>query len=359
MQNKIERLSNALLKGDKKSAAIIYSSTNRRYFTELLSSAGFVIVTAEESYLIVDFRYIEVATNNAKGVTVEMFSNADEKIKEILKKHNIENVYMETAALPYAQAKKFETACEAVGAKAIFDDSLDNVIKDIRIIKTADEVEKIKASQSLTDAAYEHILPFIKEGAVERDIALEIEFFMRKNGADGVAFSLIIVAGENSSMCHGVPGKNKIKKGDFITMDTGALLDGYHSDMTRTVALGHVSDEQRDVYETVLKAHNEAMYAIKPGAICSDVDKVARDIIDAKYAGTFGHGLGHGVGFDIHEWPRLSAMDNTVLEEGMVVTDEPGIYLPGKFGVRIEDMVLVTKDGYESLTNSPKELVIL
>ncbi len=359
MENKIARLSEILIKGDKKTAAIISSDTNRRYFTSFKSSAGFLIVTAEESYLIVDFRYIEAATNNAKNVTVQEFKNSDEKIKEILKKHGIEKVYMETDSLPYAQAKKFESLCESVSAKAEFDQSLNNAIKDIRIIKTADEIEKIRQSQALTTAAYNHALTLIKEGMAEKDLALEIEFFMRKNGADGVAFSLIVVAGKNSSMCHGVPGDNTIKKGDFITMDTGALLDGYHSDMTRTVALGHVSDEQKDVYETVLKAHNEAMYAIKPGVVCSDVDKIARDIIDEKYRGTFGHGLGHGVGYDIHEWPRLSALDSTVLEEGMVVTDEPGIYLPGKFGVRIEDMVAVTKDGYESLTNVPKELLIL
>ena len=188
---------------------------------------------------------------------------------------------------------------------------------------------------------------------------MEIEFFMRKQGAENVAFELIVAAGKNGSQCHAVPSDNTVKPGDFITMDTGALLDGYHSDMTRTVALGKVSEEQKAVYETVLKAHLAVIDYVKPGVICSDVDKVARDIIEKDYPGTFGHGLGHGVGFEIHEWPRFGRGDSTVAAEGMVVTDEPGIYIPAKYGVRIEDMLLVTSEGCRSLTKSPKELICL
>ena len=184
------------------------------------------------------------------------------------------------------------------------------------MIKSPEEVKKIEASQEITDAAFQHILPYIKEGVTERDLALEIEFFMRKQGAENVAFELIVAAGKNGSQCHAVPSDNQVHKGDFITMDTGALLDGYHSDMTRTVALGQVSDEQKAVYDTVLKAHLAVIDYVKPGVVCSDVDKVARDIIEKDYPGTFGHGLGHGVGFEIHEWPRFGRGDSTLCRRG-------------------------------------------
>ena len=182
---------------------------------------------------------------------------------------------------------------------------------------------------------------------------------MRKQGADGNAFDPIVVTGANGSQCHGIPGNTKLQKGDLITMDTGALLHGYHSDMTRTVALGYVSDEQKAIYDTVLKAQLAVIDAVRAGVRCCDVDKVARDIIERPYPGTFGHGLGHGVGFEIHEWPRFSKLDTTACEPGMVITVEPGIYLPGKCGVRIEDMIVVTEDGCRNLTHSPKELIIL
>ena len=185
------------------------------------------------------------------------------------------------------------------------------------------------------------------------------DFFLRKEGADGNAFNPIVVTGANGSQCHGIPGNTQIKKGDLITMDTGAMLAGYHSDMTRTVALGYVNDEQRAIYNTVLKAQLAVIDGARPGMRCCDVDKIARDIIEAPYPNTFGHGLGHGVGFEIHEWPRFNKTDETICEPGMVITDEPGIYIPGKCGVRIEDMLLITDDGCRSLTHSPKELIIL
>lgn len=236
---------------------------------------------------------------------------------------------------------------------------MDDAIRKQRIVKSDEEVKRICDAQAITDATFEHILPYIKEGVTEREIALEIEFFMRKEGADGNAFNPIVVTGANGSQCHGIPGNTQIKKGDLITMDTGAMLAGYHSDMTRTVALGYVNDEQRAIYNTVLKAQLAVIDGARPGMRCCDVDKIARDIIETPYPNTFGHGLGHGVGFEIHEWPRFNKTDETICEPGMVITDEPGIYIPGKCGVRIEDMLLITDDGCRSLTHSPKELIIL
>lgn len=359
MKNPIERLSETLLKGDPTKGALVLSPMNRRYFTQFPSSAGALLVTTEEAYLLMDFRYEEAARYKAKNCTVLGFQQMTDTLRELIKKHQLKEIYLEIDKLTVAQSRQMEECFSACGAKAVLDDSLDAVIRRQRMIKSPEEVAKIEAAQEITDAAFQHVLGCIKEGVTERDLALEIEFFMRKSGAEDVAFSLIVAAGKNGSQCHAVPSDNPVHNGDFVTMDTGALLDGYHSDMTRTVALGKVTDEQREVYNTVLKAQLAVIDAVRPGVPCCDVDKVARDIIEVPYPGTFGHGLGHGVGFEIHEWPRFSKLDHTPCEAGMVITDEPGIYLPAKFGVRIEDMLLVTETGCRSLTKSPKELLEL
>jgi Xaa-Pro aminopeptidase len=189
---------------------------------------------------------------------------------------------------------------------------------------------------------------------------LDMEFYMRRLGSEGVSFDFIVVSGQNSSLPHGVPTHKKIQKGDFVTMDFGAVVNGYRSDMTRTVAVGEVSSEQRNVYETVLCAKRAAMEGIKPQIKCQTIDKIARDLIDeAGYQGCFGHGLGHSVGLDIHENPCFNTRCETLLQSGMGLTVEPGIYLENKFGVRIEDMIVVTEQGYENLTQSPDELIIV
>ncbi len=359
MKNPVERLSETLLRGDGQKAALVFSERNRRYFTQFPATDGALFVTAEKAYLLMDFRYEEAARYKAQYCEVTGFSSMADTLGELIKKHGVKQICLETEKLSVAQARRFEKVFREYGAEAVLDDSLDGAIRSQRMVKSPEEVRKIEAAQAITDAAFQHILPYIREGVTERDLALEIEFFMRKNGAENVAFDLIVAAGKNGSQCHAVPSDNQVRRGDFITMDTGALLDGYHSDMTRTVALGHVSDEQRQVYDTVLRAQMAVIDTVRPGVPCCDVDKTARDMIEKDYPGTFGHGLGHGVGFEIHEWPRFSKLDSTPCQEGMVITDEPGIYIPAKYGVRIEDMLLVTADGCRSLTKSPKELMEL
>lgn len=359
MSNPAEKLQQIVTGGDTAKAALVHFPNSRRYFTHFPSSDGVLFVTADTVYLLVDFRYGEAAAKKAENCEVICFTMLNDSLKELAQKHGVRQVYLEQEHLTVTQAKRFEKVFAEVSVETVLDETLDNAVRTLRMIKSPEEVAKLEASQAITDAAFTHILPYIKEGVTERDIALEIEFFMRKQGAEAIAFELIVAAGTNGSMCHAVPSDYAIQKGDFITMDTGALLDGYHSDMTRTVALGSVSDEQRRVYETVLEAHLKVIEEVKPGIPCSEIDKVARDIIEKDYPGTFGHGLGHGVGFEIHEEPRFSKFDSTPCAAGMVVTDEPGIYLPGKFGVRIEDMLLITDTGCRSLTNSPKELMIL
>ena len=238
--------------------------------------------------------------------------------------------------------------------------ALQNAIEEIRIVKSDSEIEKIKAAQRIAEEAFDHILTFIKEGMTEKEISLELDFYMLSHGADALSFETIAVAGKNSSMPHGVPGEYRVQKGDFITMDYGAVVDGYHSDMTRTVCLGEPTDKMREVYDTVLKAQLEGLRVLCDGITGSEADAAAREIIEkAGYGKNFGHGLGHGVGVEIHEAPRLSPKAPHTLKSGHVVTVEPGIYLPDEFGVRIEDMAVITENGHINLTSCPKELIIL
>lgn len=359
MANTVDRLAGLLLKGNAQDAALVYYDKNRRYFTGFPSSEGVLLVMADKAFLLMDFRYAEAAAKKAKNCKVVEFTSMAATIELLLRQEKIERVYLEQENISVAQAKRFEKAVQSAGAQAVLSEDLDRAIRDIRLIKTEDEVKKLEAAQAITDAAFTHILSFIKEGVTEQEIAIEIEFYMRRQGAEGMAFEPIVAAGSNGSMCHAVPSDYGVQKGDFITMDTGALLDGYNSDMTRTVALGKVSDAQRTVYNTVLQAHLAVIDAAKPGLLCCDADKIARDIIEKDYPGRFGHGLGHGVGVEIHEEPRFSKFDSSPCEPGMVITDEPGIYLPDRFGVRIEDMLLITETGCRSLTKSNKELIEL
>jgi Xaa-Pro aminopeptidase len=339
-------------------AAIILSEHNRRYFTGFAATDGILFVTRTRACLLEDFRYTEAAKAQAQGCEVILLENRRAQLLKLTQECGIKSVGVEARELPLAEFGRLKAELPEVR----FDESsaLHDVIDALRMIKLPFEIESTKRAQEITDAAFTHILPFIKPGVTERELSLEIEFFMRKNGASGPSFDLIVVAGENSSLPHGVPGTRKIKAGDFVTLDTGAIFGGYCSDMTRTVAVGGVSTGMRHVYDTVLHAQLEAEKEIKAGVKCNDIDKIARDIIDvAGYKGCFGHGLGHSVGLQIHENPRLSPLCGELLQENMLMTVEPGIYLEGKFGVRIEDLVLITKNGCEILTKSPKELMIL
>jgi Xaa-Pro aminopeptidase len=234
------------------------------------------------------------------------------------------------------------------------------LINGLRSIKTENEVESIVKAQRIAEDAFNHILKFIKVGVTEKEIALELDFYMLRNGGEGLSFETIAVSGKNSSMPHGVPCDKKVENGDFITMDFGTIINGYHSDMTRTVAVGFATDEMKNVYDAVLKAQKNCLDNIKAGISCKDGDMFARSVInDSGYGKYFTHSTGHGVGVEIHEFPNLSPASDSILQVGNIVTVEPGIYIPGKFGVRIEDMALITENGCRNLTNAPKELIIL
>lgn len=355
IKSRIEKIS-AALKCDE--AAIITSKSGRRYLTGFPSSAGLVFVTAQKGYFLVDFRYIEKAQATVNSCEVILLTNQHKQLNELLKIGNIKKIYVETERLDIASAKEYAEKLEGVSISS--EPFLDKLITDMRTIKTQEELDSIIQAQKLTDKTFSHILNFIKPGLTEIEVALEMEFFMRHLGCEGIAFDFVVVSGANSSLPHGVPTDKKLEYGDFLTMDFGALVGGYRSDMTRTIAIGKASDEQKMVYETVLKAQLEGIAAIKEGVCGKDADAAARKIIsDAGYGEFFGHSLGHSVGLEIHEKPNCSPSSQDILKAGTIMTVEPGIYLPQKFGVRIEDMVYVTHDGCQNLTQSPKELIIV
>jgi Xaa-Pro aminopeptidase len=260
------------------------------------------------------------------------------------------------ATLAYAQEVRDALPGVEVDTSPVLSDTIDR----LRAIKDAAEIAAMRRAQAITDACFSYILPKIRPGVREIDLALDMEMFMRSHGAGKLAFPIIFVAGSKTSLPHGEPGENRIQTGDFVTMDFGANVDGYCTDMTRTVAVGHVTDEQKRVYNTVLQAQLSGCSYAKAGQRGCEVDRVARDFIAAMgYGAYFGHGLGHAVGIEIHEEPRYSSSCEEIIRAGMMMTIEPGIYLPGKFGVRIEDTVLIGEEGCEILGSSDKNLLIL
>ncbi len=339
-------------------AALIVSEANRRYFTGFASDAGYLLVTKEHAYLLADFRYAEAAENDVIGAEVVAFKRLSESLNELVRKHELKKIALEGSGFTINEAERIEPMLAP--ASVIKNTKLDEAIGKLRIVKTTDEVEKIMKAQRITECALTETLPLVKEGVTEKDIALELEYKIRKHGAEDISFDLITIAGAKTSMPHGVPGENKVKKGDLITFDIGALYHGYHSDMTRTYAFGEITEKQKRVYQVVYEAQQLGLNAVRSGVTAGDVDKTAREYIyHAGFEGCFGHSTGHGVGLDIHELPTISTGNETILQSGMVITVEPGIYLPGEFGVRIEDTVVVTADGYINLCTLPKELTII
>ncbi len=342
---------------EKEQAVILFDLPNRIYFSGFSSSAGAVVITKQNAFLLVDFRYFEKAEKTVKNLKVILLERLYLQINEILKREEIKTVFVETKTISLA---KFEALKQGTCAEISKENIIENIVCELRSVKSNEEIEKIKSAQAITDKAFSYILERIEIGRTEKEIATDLDYFMRKNGADGIAFDTIAISGKNTSLPHGTPTDKEIQKGDFFTLDFGAVKDGYSSDMTRTVAVGNVSQEQKFVYETVLKAQIESLKAIKSGAVCKEIDAIARNIIySSGFEGCFGHGLGHSVGLEIHESPSFNTRDETVLKSGIVITVEPGIYLQNKFGVRIEDMIAVTDQGYINLTKSPKELIIL
>jgi len=337
---------------------LITSDINRRYFTGMKSSAGVILAFPGKAYLLIDFRYIEKARATVKDAEVIELKKLYPQLMELLKKHGAESVAIESETMTVKELNSYEHFFTDL--TFVSNDSLSNAIATLRASKDSDEIACIRKAQEIAERALEELLGFIKVGVTEREIALELNRLMFAFGAEDLSFDTIVLSGSNTSMPHGVPSDKKVESGDFVLMDFGAVYNGYHSDMTRTVCVGEPTDEMRRVYDTVLEAQLAGLEAAKAGITGSDLDKVSRDIIEkAGYGACFGHSLGHGVGMEIHEKPNASPNYKLPLNEGAVVTVEPGIYIAGKFGVRIEDFVILTENGCENLTKSAKNLITL
>ncbi len=336
-------------------AILVTNEKNQYYLTGFHYSDGYALVTREKSYLLTDSRYIEAATNEAcDGFEVlQIRGKATDFVQELLTENHVETVLYEDNNMTCAAFARW-----SAGLKTKMEPAK-GLIEELREYKDEYEIDCIVRAQRIAERAFDHILEYITPERTEKEVALELEYTMRKYGAEGASFDIIAVSGSASSLPHGVPRDVKLEKG-FLTMDYGCLVEGYCSDMTRTVCIGHATDEMKQIYDTVYRAQQAGIENIFPGLPCVNVDEAARKIIrEAGYGDYFGHGLGHGVGLDIHESPRLSPMaGEKMLREGHVVTVEPGIYLPGKFGVRIEDMVVVRETWHsEDITHCPKHLI--
>ena len=348
----------ALIK-DSREGVLVSSGINQRYLSGLDYTDGYILILEGRAYLLADFRYIEVARATADREIFEVVMPEGRMTAELAllcATEGVSRLYVEEESITLADRGRLADALcgvELIGGAS-------GEIEKLRERKAQSELDKIAAAQRITDAAFDHILGFITPERTEREVALELEFFMRSHGADGVAFETIAVSGSASSMPHGVPRDVRLERG-FLTMDFGAMLGGYCSDMTRTVVIGKADADMRRLYDTVLAAQSAALEFLAEGVECAAADKVARDIIDgAGYRGCFGHSLGHGVGMLVHEAPRLSsaAKADSRLCRGHVVTVEPGIYVAGKYGCRIEDMVAIDHSGaLLNFTKSPKHLI--
>ncbi len=338
-------------------AILLTSQQNRFYATNFESSAGIVLITAKNAYFATDFRYYEDAQQKVNGYTTTMIRTGhtyNDIINEVVKAEGLLRIGFEDKSMTYSEyiAKK-----NAVDATLV---PIGDFCDTLRMVKSPYELTCIEKAQHIAEESFEAILPHIKVGVRECELKALLEYNMAQRGSQRPSFDTIVVSGKNGSLCHGKPTDKEIKSGEFITFDFGATYNGYCSDMTRTVCVGTPSDEMVCVYETVLKAQNAAIKTAKAGILGSELDRVARDIIaDAGYGEYFGHSLGHGLGIDVHDAGGASASYQKPLPEGFVCTIEPGIYIPNKFGVRIEDFVLLTKDGCINMTKTPKDLLIL
>ncbi len=349
MNNRIELLCRGMSDGQ---TAIVSGKPNIYYYSGFTSDDAILFVSKDKRILVTDSRYSIQAREQSPDFDVWDIS---EGLEKIFKKVGSREYIYEEEMLSAGRFKRYESCAE--NAKLSFGSE---IINEPRKIKDECEVKRIREAERLGDAAFSYILNFMKTGMTEKEVAFEIEFFMRRNGASGLSFETIVASGVRSSMPHGTATDKVIQNGDFVTMDFGCVLDGYCSDMTRTVVMGKCSDRQREIYSVVLKAQKAALEAVKSGKKCSDTDAVAREIIKtAGYGANFGHSLGHSVGIEIHEKPTLSPNSGEFLTDGNVVTIEPGIYIDGFGGVRIEDLVLVKGEKCDNFTNSDKELLII
>ena len=336
---------------------LVFSDHNRNYLTRFTGSSGALVASARQALFLTDSRYTVQAKEEVQGARVLLQTKAlliDAAI--LAKRLGLRRLGVEADHVTLAQAKALK---KLLGPKVRLV-PLRGVVEGLRQVKSGEEKERLREAGRLTDRAFRKLLPRIKPGLRERDLAGELEHLMRREGASGPSFDSIVASGWRGALPHGVASDKKVARGELIVFDFGALLHGYCSDMTRTVALGRPSAQQRKVYTIVRDAQAYGLEAVREGKPASAVDKAARDHIRKKgYGRCFGHGTGHGVGVEVHEEPRVGPSAKALLKAGEAITVEPGIYLEGRFGVRIEDLVLVTPTGHENMYRTTKELIVL
>lgn len=352
------RLKNLRKKLEEKKLDAIFVSKreNYLYLSGFTGTSAYLVITARDAVLITDFRYVEQASVQAPLYEVVQYQgNFIECLNEVIKAKEINLLGFEEASTTYDKYTEYK---EKLGVRELV--TTENIVEKIRIMKDGLELEVINRAVEIADETFSHILGFLKPGIMEIEVAAEMEYYMKKQGAKGASFDTIVASGKRSSMPHGVASTKKLEKGDTITLDFGALFQDYCSDMTRTVFLGQPEEEIKRIYNIVLEAQLKALEGAKAGLTGKEIDAIARGHIEANgFGDNFGHGLGHGVGLEIHEEPRFSKLGNIVMENNMVVTVEPGIYVNGLGGVRIEDMIVIKDDKPVILTKSTKDIIII
>ncbi|WP_459914118.1 M24 family metallopeptidase [Enterococcus thailandicus] len=334
---------------------LVTSPYNLRYLTNFTGTTGLAVITLDKAFFITDFRYTEQAANQAQGF--EIIKNVGpifDEVADLVKRENLNALAFEETTVSFLEYSVLE---EIINAELI---PVSGMIEELREVKDEEEIAIIEKACSIADMAYDHILKMIRPGMTEIEVANQVDFYMRSLGATSVSFDTIVASGLRSAMPHGVASDKVIEQGDLITLDFGCYYQGYVSDMTRTFAIGDPGEKLKEIYQIVLDAQLAVLDAAKPGLTGIQLDAVARDYITKYgYGEAFGHSTGHGIGLEIHEGPNVSSRAEKQFVPGNVITDEPGIYLPGIGGVRIEDDLLITKEGNRVLTHSPKELIIL
>ncbi|ANE48086.1 Xaa-Pro dipeptidase [Paenibacillus swuensis] len=337
-------------------ALFITNPHNRKYISGFTGSSGYILITMDRAILFTDFRYMTQAPEQAKALEVlEHLPVVMDSVKEVLKASGIDKLGFEQADVAYGDYATYAAQLQSIELVPS-----DGLVEGLRMFKDAGELRIMQEAADLADRTFEHILTFIKPGLTELEVALEMEIFMRRNGATSSSFDTIVASGERSALPHGVASPRVIQGNEFIKLDFGAYYQDYCSDLTRTVVLGQHQPKHREIYDIVLEAQMHALDKIQPGMTGKEADALTRDIITRYgYGEYFGHGTGHGLGMEVHEAPRLSIRSETILKPGMTVTVEPGIYLPGFGGVRIEDDIVITENGIQILTHATKQFTTI
>lgn len=354
MIKRIEKL-RALMKKEVIDAYLVTSPANLRYLTNFTGTAGLAFITLEKAFFITDFRYTEQAGEQVQAMTiVQQQGDVVGEIIKLMESEGINVLGFEDAFMTYAEYSVFEEVIDAELAPA------SGLIETLREQKDDGEIAIIEKACTIADEGFEHVLKMIRPGMTEIEVANQLDFFMRSLGATGTSFDTIVASGVRSALPHGVASTKTIEQGDLITLDFGCVYQGYVSDITRTFAIGDPGQQLKDIYQIVLEAQQKVIDVAQAGVTGAQLDAIARDFItEAGYGDAFGHSTGHGIGMEIHEGPNITRFNDEPLKVGSIITDEPGIYVAGLGGVRIEDDLVILADGNRILTHSPKELIII